>query len=626
MSRNVYFFLSLVWSLDAISYVLMSILCIRNYRVRRTRWGGAAYCALILNFALVYVNLLAEEAVRIATGHTLAVFGAIDLVVSVMAALLLFHTFYNGEREYLPGRAIWRAFLWLSYAIVVAIAIAGVGFYAGMFSHLPIPSRFWIPPPLAGGALGAIGVLCASRRPASAAERRQRRWVVAFCIIWASTAMLWLTTENPVFFLPKDLCPLIFIFIVTYYVERLAFFDVLIKRGVVTFLTFSLLAMYFMWAGPWMMRFRLSIVVWALSALPIVLIHPWLDRVISAWLDRLWLGRRFSPIEASEHFLDGLQGAISEQELVSLAEERLRTIFRSEAQVLLEPAARPPERDRSEIMQAPIHLAGEQAGAIRVPARAHNPRFLSEDRALLTSLAEVFSFLLENLRLREKRLEHEKRERELVLNANRSELKALRAQVNPHFLFNALNTIASLIPRHPDRAEKTIEQLAEVFRYTLRRSDREWVTLEEELEAVRAYLDVEQERFGDRLVVRMACTEEARDARIPAMVVQTLVENAVKHGAGAIRTQAVVEIEASVCATGVSIAVRDNGPGFPAAATRVLPPGEGGYGLRNVRERLQGHFGAAAALHIDRDSAMGLTVVTLRIPHTVPQPLEARVS
>jgi signal transduction histidine kinase len=621
-----YLLLSLVWSLDAISYVLMSIFCIRNYRVRRTRWGGAAYCALMLDFALVYVNLLTEEAVRIATGHTLAVFHAIDVVVSAMAAALLFHTFYNGEREYLPGRRIWEAFLWVSYAVAVAAAIGGVGFFVGIFSHPPIPPVLWTPLPLAVGALGGIGVLCASRRPASTVtERRQRRWVVVFCVAWASAAVLWMTTAAPVFFLPKDLCPLIFIFFVTYYVERLAFFDVLIKKGVVTFISFSLLAMYFTWAGPWMLRFNLSIVVWALSACPIVLIHPWLYRVISAWLDRLWLGRRFSPIEASEHFLDGLQGAIGEPELAGLAEQRLRAIFQSEAEVILDSAPRPSKPDSGGAMQAPVRLGGKQVGAIRVRTRAHTPRFLSEDLALLASLAEVFSFLLENLRLRERRLEQEKRERELVLNANRSELKALRAQVNPHFLFNALNTIASLIPRHPDRAEKTIEQLAEVFRYTLRRSDREWVTLEEELEAVRAYLDVEQERFGDRLAIRLACTGEARSARIPAMIVQTLVENAIKHGAGAIRTQAVIEIEASVSASEICIVVRDNGPGFPAGAMQSLPPGSGGYGLRNIRERLEGHFGGAATLNVERDSAVGMTAVTLRIPCPAPQPQEARV-
>jgi len=247
--------------------------------------------------------------------------------------------------------------------------------------------------------------------------------------------------------------------------------------------------------------------------------------------------------------------------------------------------------------QDPLHLGeGEGGGARRLDA-------LGREKELLQQYA---------------------REALLLRQLTEAELRALRAQINPHFLFNALNTIASLIPRHPDRAEKTIEQLAEVFRYTLRRSDREWVTLEEELEAVRAYLDVEQERFGDRLVVRLACTQAARSARIPAMVVQTLVENAVKHGAGAIRTQAVVEIEADISASEISIMVRDNGPGFPAAAMRSLPPGDGGYGLRNIRERLQGHFGEAASLVIDRDTALGMTVVSLLLPVAVPRAVEAR--
>jgi sensor histidine kinase YesM len=112
--------------------------------------------------------------------------------------------------------------------------------------------------------------------------------------------------------------------------------------------------------------------------------------------------------------------------------------------------------------------------------------------------------------------------------------------------------------------------------------------------------------------------------RIPAMIVQTLVENAVKHGAGRIRTQGVVEVNATVSASGLRIAVGDNGPGFPAAATRAFPPGNGGYGLRNIRERLQAHFGEAASLTADRDTTRGMTVVSLCLPPAVPQPAEAR--
>ena len=605
-----------------VSYVLMSVLCIREYRVRRTRWGGGAYCFLIVTFGVLYLNRMIGEAVSIATGHSITFFEALGVACPVMVMLLLFHTFYNSEKEYLPGRRAWKVLLGLCYAAAPVCVIGVLGFYLGFFPRLPIPESAPVPEPWAFGAACAAGVLSSSRRPAaSRIELRERRLILALCIVWACIGLLWRMNRGmqpaPGLLLANDICPLIFLFLVTYYVERLTFFDVLIKKGVMASFSFALLAGYFLWLMPWMLRFRWSFLVWTLSVWPIVLIQPWLYRRLSAWLDRLWLGRRFSPIEASEYLLDGLQGAIGEAELAGLAEQRLRDIFRSEAEVILGPvgqASSPP--DGGEPMQAPICLGGEQAGTIRVQARDHNPRFLSEDLALLTSLAGIFSFLLENLRLRERRLEHEKRERELVLHANRSELKALRAQVNPHFLFNALNTIASLIPRHPDRAEKTIEQLAEVFRYTLRRSDREWVTLEEELDAVRAYLDVEKERFGDRLVVRVTGAEEAAEVWIPAMLVQTLVENAVKHGAGVIRTQAVVEIEAGVSASGISVVVRDNGPGFPATNKRGLPAGNGGYGLRNIRERLQGHYGDAASLHIDRDGALGMTAVAIRLPRT----------
>ena len=95
-----------------------------------------------------------------------------------------------------------------------------------------------------------------------------------------------------------------------------------------------------------------------------------------------------------------------------------------------------------------------------------------------------------------KRQEQDQLAQELRLQSSKSELKALRAQINPHFLFNALNAIASLIHTDPARADEAVEQLAEVFRYTLRRSDTEWAPLDQELAFARAYLDVEQARFG----------------------------------------------------------------------------------------------------------------------------------
>src|SRR5207247_6147621 len=129
---------------------------------------------------------------------------------------------------------------------------------------------------------------------------------------------------------------------------------------------------------------------------------------------------------------------------------------------------------------------------------------------------------LDNLRLQERRLQQEQLARELSLNASRSELKALRAQINPHFLFNALNAIAGLIHQNPANADRTIEQLAEVFRYALRGSDSEWAVLGDELDFVRAYLDVERARFGERLRAEVHIADGASGALVPTMVVQTL--------------------------------------------------------------------------------------------------------
>jgi LytS/YehU family sensor histidine kinase len=248
--------------------------------------------------------------------------------------------------------------------------------------------------------------------------------------------------------------------------------------------------------------------------------------------------------------------------------------------------------------------------------RANDTPYLSEDVTLLMSLADVFSNMLENMRLQEKKQWQEKREQELMLHASRSELKALRAQINPHFLFNALNAIAGLIHQNPGRAEETVEQLAEVFRYTLTRSENEWVWLREEMEFVRSYLEVEQARFGERLQVQMQIEDGVRDVKIPAMIVQTLVENAIKHGIASVRGAGRVEVRAQKKGDRVQIDVVDNGPGFRRAEGVDASPAEkagGGYGLKNVRDRLRGYFGDSAQLTLGRD-ASNLTVASVMMP------------
>jgi LytS/YehU family sensor histidine kinase len=218
--------------------------------------------------------------------------------------------------------------------------------------------------------------------------------------------------------------------------------------------------------------------------------------------------------------------------------------------------------------------------------------------------------VLENVRYRADRLKQEQREQMLRWLASRAELKALRAQINPHFLFNALSVIAGLVHYRPELADATIEQLAQVFRYTLSKSENEWAPLAEEVDFVMAYLRVEQARFGDRLRVELDVQPAAARVPIPAMSIQPLIENAIRHGISALEGPGTVGLRAAVNGQCVSVEVFDSGPGFPPGF-RLDQNGDN-HGLRNVADRLCGYYGDAARL--SWDSGRDGTHVVMTIP------------
>ena len=189
-----------------------------------------------------------------------------------------------------------------------------------------------------------------------------------------------------------------------------------------------------------------------------------------------------------------------------------------------------------------------------------------------------------------------RRMRDAKQAALEAELRALRAQINPHFLFNALNAIAALIRTRPQEAEAVTENLADLFRYSLKAAQHPTVTLADELRSVELYLTIEQARFRDRLQVTLAVPETLLAARIPSLTLQPLVENAVKHGAQHTVSGCTVTIEAHEQEGGVYLRVMDTGPGFDTLAeAEVLARGTG---LVNVRERLRLVFGAGAGLRL----------------------------
>lgn len=178
-----------------------------------------------------------------------------------------------------------------------------------------------------------------------------------------------------------------------------------------------------------------------------------------------------------------------------------------------------------------------------------------------------------------------------------SELKALRAQINPHFLFNTLNSIAALVSIKPEEAESVTEKLANLFRYSLQASKQPTVTLADEVEATEMYVAIEQARFRERLHVDMAIDTALHKAQVPSLLLQPLVENAVKHGCAKMEEPCRIRVRAEQSDAGrVQLTVRDNGPGFATTDPAVIFAK--GTGLSNVRDRLRLFFGEQANVTI----------------------------
>jgi two-component system LytT family sensor kinase len=195
-----------------------------------------------------------------------------------------------------------------------------------------------------------------------------------------------------------------------------------------------------------------------------------------------------------------------------------------------------------------------------------------------------------------------------------AELRALRAQISPHFIYNALAAVAGDIHDRPDEARELLTDFAEFTRY-LFRDGRSYVTLGEELEHVERYLRLEQARFRDSLHVSVDVPEQARSTIVPAMSVQPLVENAVRHGVERRAGTGRVAITAAIVDGDIELRVTDDGVGIePERVSQVLAGAGGGIGVSNVDARLRATFGERYALRIESQLGAGTTTV-MTVPH-----------
>ncbi|HSG99917.1 MAG TPA: histidine kinase, partial [candidate division Zixibacteria bacterium] len=217
--------------------------------------------------------------------------------------------------------------------------------------------------------------------------------------------------------------------------------------------------------------------------------------------------------------------------------------------------------------------------------------------------------------LREKEVRAAELERQLA----DARLEALKAQLQPHFLFNTLNLIAELIHSDPELADRTLERLSDLLRMSLKHADTQETTLYEELRLVQVYLEIQQSRFSDRLSVVMDTPPDLERARTPSLVLQPLVENAIRHGVAQRSEPTCISISARQHNGSLELRVEDNGPGIDSPDHSSAGHG---LGLQNTRERLARLYGPTGTVELMNRPSGGVCAL-VRIPLRLSDPTDA---
>jgi two-component system, LytTR family, sensor kinase len=256
----------------------------------------------------------------------------------------------------------------------------------------------------------------------------------------------------------------------------------------------------------------------------------------------------------------------------------------------------------------PLRLPSRDLQYLVLGRRKGGRRYLSEDLKALNRLTATVVEQIDQLRTAE-----------MQRLVSQAELRALQSQINPHFLFNALNTLYGIIPKEARDARSTVMNLAEIFRYFLQ-TEKTFIPLSTEIEIVRAYLEIESLRLGPRLRTDIQIDDGALPALIPILSIQPLVENAIKHGIAENPNPGWLRLRAQVEGDFVRITVEDSGSGLPGVDAEIRNSGAG-VGLSNVEKRLELCYGPDCDLSID--SGSNGTTVEFRVPVRIAKPAKA---
>jgi two-component system, LytTR family, sensor kinase len=344
----------------------------------------------------------------------------------------------------------------------------------------------------------------------------------------------------------------------------------------------------------------------ALAMAASMLATPVLIRAVAALVDKAILDRP-DYSEAGESLAQSFRRATQPEQLIDAALESVRATLRVDArwvEAADDPASAPLAAVTVSCADRPVHR-------LEITASHQARTLLQRELAFLDSVGKDLHLRLDAMHFEQEQRALHLREERLKRLLTEAELKALRTQVHPHFLFNTLNTIADLISTNPQQAERMTVRLAECFRYALAKHSRDFSTLDEELDFARHYLDIEQVRFGDRLRVQLSRGDATGNEAIPSLLLQPLLENAIRHGLAPVREGGCVSVRAQRQGERLRLSVEDDGVGLRAGS----PPG---VGLRNVQDRLRTLYAQAAEFLIGAPAGGRGTTVTIVIPLAIP--------
>ncbi|MFN0085331.1 MAG: sensor histidine kinase [Blastocatellia bacterium] len=561
-----------------------------------------------------------------------------------------------------PGR---RGAGWIVGAAYLLSSVAGLLQFVSARRFAETPSRPALQLLTVGfGAVTVVLLLHSRRSPIW----RRALWAVALAVFAVSALHLSRHTgaEDPWFIeLIGHHSSLPLVIAMLYQDYRFAFADIFLKRALALVALVAIaLGLYLSVAAPLLDQRAANggqepravgvlIGLWMGTAL----IYPWLRRGVTWFVDRVMLGRadyqllreEVARIASDGEEIPAILDEIGQRLARAFTAGEVRWAKNDETFDLMD--AEPGEEDRQLLLPGRIirfsegegEIAGEamkRVGRLRRPAATvliptHEPpryslvigelsagrQLLSGDLEFLESIAMMLARRIDALRVTHERCERNLREQEISKLATEAELRALRAQLNPHFLFNALTTIGYLIQTAPERALETLMRLTGLLRAVLRAPSGEFVTVGEEIELIESYLAIERARFENRLRITIEVPSEARGLRIPPLVIQPLVENAIKHGISRDRRGGEVVVSVSPPGPGAGefrVSVRDTGAGIDDIA--FAQGRKRGVGLANVERRLECFYGAAASLNFMSRPGDG-TTVELRLPIEARAPL-----